>query len=218
MALEEMYNSRISRNQQDSQEFLHLIHEALSLEDTRLKKQDPNPEKFVVPPNPFEGELSTQIKCQRCNFTTPWKKEPFTELSVAVPSKAPPLRKEVTLIAVELYVIRVFRITYHNRFDPRLRMSLLYRPKYALRTRTNTNKTRPPPPRNNPSPLHIKSSKTVYRTNRSRHRQNQSPLPNRMETPQSPRHKNYNHLPSSTSSSHTSRPQRVRTRLRSRPQ
>lgn len=90
MALEEMYNSRISRNQQDSQEFLHLIHEALSLEDTRLKKQHSDSEKFLIPPNPFEGELSTQIKCQRCDFTTPWKKEPFTELSVAVPSKVPP--------------------------------------------------------------------------------------------------------------------------------
>ena len=86
--LEAMYKSRISRNQQDSQEFLHLIHEALSLEDTKLKKQHPNPETLRIPGNPFEGELSTQIKCQRCGFTTPWKKEVFTELSVAVPSKA----------------------------------------------------------------------------------------------------------------------------------
>jgi len=87
IALEDMYNSRISRNQQDSQEFLHFIHEALSLEDTRLKKHHPNPETLHFPPNPFEGELSTQITCQQCNFTTPWKKEAFTELSVAVPSK-----------------------------------------------------------------------------------------------------------------------------------
>jgi hypothetical protein len=87
VALEFMYNTRISRNQQDSQEFLHLIHEALSLEDTRLKKQYPGNEKLIIPPNPFEGELSAQIECQRCGFVTPWKKEAFTELSVAVPSK-----------------------------------------------------------------------------------------------------------------------------------
>jgi len=86
-ALEQMYNSRISRNQQDSQEFLHLIHEALSLEDTNLKKLSQNPDSLRIGPNPFEGELSTQITCQRCGFLTPWKKEVFTELSVAVPSK-----------------------------------------------------------------------------------------------------------------------------------
>jgi ubiquitin C-terminal hydrolase len=104
IALEQMYQSRISRNQQDSQEFLHLIHEALSLEDTKLKKQvqsentddekekpDPDTEStgITIPINPFEGDLSTQIECRRCGFITPWKKEPFTELSVAVPSKVP---------------------------------------------------------------------------------------------------------------------------------
>lgn len=98
-ALERMYNSVMSRNQQDSQEFLHLITEALSLEDTYLKKQykeshqtedsnDPS-EELHIPPNPFEGDLSTQIECQRCSFKTPWKKEPFTELSVAVPAQVP---------------------------------------------------------------------------------------------------------------------------------
>jgi hypothetical protein len=86
LALEDLYNARISRNQQDSQEFLHLIHEALDLEDTKLKKEaeDGN---LQIPPNPFQGALSTQITCQRCEFTTPWKKESFTELSLAVPSK-----------------------------------------------------------------------------------------------------------------------------------
>jgi hypothetical protein len=90
VALEFMYNTRISRNQQDSQEFLHLIHEALSLEDTRLKKQHPGNEKLIISPNPFEGEVSAQIECQRCGFITPWKKAAFTELSVAVPSKVSP--------------------------------------------------------------------------------------------------------------------------------
>ena len=89
-ALEGMYDSRISRDQQDSQEFLHLIHEALLEEDTQIRKRHPENEKLVIPPNPFEGELSTQIQCQRCKFTTQWKKEAFTELSVAVPSKVPP--------------------------------------------------------------------------------------------------------------------------------
>jgi hypothetical protein len=82
-----MYNSRVSRNQQDSQEFLHLIHEALSLEDAKRKKIHADPESLHIPGNPFEGELSTQVNCKRCGFTTPWKKEAFTELSVAVPSK-----------------------------------------------------------------------------------------------------------------------------------
>ena len=82
-----MYKTRISRNQQDSQEFLHLIHEALSLEDSTIKKSLPENTPSTFPPNPFEGELSTQIKCQRCNLLTPWKKEAFTELSVAVPAK-----------------------------------------------------------------------------------------------------------------------------------
>jgi hypothetical protein len=87
-ALEELYNSRINRNQQDCQEFLHLIHEALDLEDKKIKKQHPKPETLQIPSNPFEGELSSQIQCQRCGFLTPWKKELFTELSVSVPSNA----------------------------------------------------------------------------------------------------------------------------------
>jgi hypothetical protein len=86
LALENLYNSRISRNQQDSQEFLHLIHEALDTEDQNLKKRAGN-ETLVIPPNPFEGTLATQITCLRCAFTTPSKKEAFTELSLAVPSK-----------------------------------------------------------------------------------------------------------------------------------
>jgi hypothetical protein len=90
-ALEELYNSRINRNQQDSQEFLHLIHEALDLEDKNLKKLHSSPETLQIPANPFEGELSSQIQCQQCRFLTPWKKEPFTELSVCVPSKVPDL-------------------------------------------------------------------------------------------------------------------------------
>jgi hypothetical protein len=88
-----MYNSRISRNQQDCQEFLHLIHETLSLEDTKLKKRNSDPEfNLQIRGNPFEGTLSTQIKCRRCGFTTPWKKEVFTELSVAVPPKVTTLQ------------------------------------------------------------------------------------------------------------------------------
>jgi ubiquitin C-terminal hydrolase len=93
--LEDLYNSRINRNQQDCQEFLHLIHEALDLEDKKIKKQHPAPDTLQIPPNPFEGELSSQIQCQRCGFLTPWKKESFTELSVSVPSK-------VSLLAINV--------------------------------------------------------------------------------------------------------------------
>jgi len=96
LALESLYNSRISRNQQDSQEFLHLIHEALDREDTMLKKEDGR-QDLRISPNPFQGALSTQITCQRCGFTTPWKKESFTELSLAVPSKVPSKTNSLSL-------------------------------------------------------------------------------------------------------------------------
>jgi len=86
-ALENLYKLRISRNQQDSQEFLHLIFEALDREDTILKKAHADSETLKLAENPFTGELSTQITCQSCGFHSSWKKEAFTELSVAVPSK-----------------------------------------------------------------------------------------------------------------------------------
>jgi len=89
LALESLCNSRISRNQQDSQEFLHLIHEALDLEDTKLKQEEGS-QDLQIPQNPFQGALSTQITCVRCGFTTRWKNESFTELSLAVPSKVLP--------------------------------------------------------------------------------------------------------------------------------
>jgi uncharacterized UBP type Zn finger protein len=101
IALEHIYSSRISRNQQDSHEFLHFIHEALSREETQLKKRHSNLVDLGIPSNPFEGEMSTQIICQRCGFVTPWKKEAFTELSVAVPSKV--FRIRSMLMTVELF-------------------------------------------------------------------------------------------------------------------
>lgn len=101
MAMEDIYNSRISRNQQDSQEFLHFIHEALSLEDVQFKKRHPDTVNPEVLSNPFEGEMSTQIACRQCGFVTPWKREVFTELSVAVPSKVYLVRS--MLMAVELF-------------------------------------------------------------------------------------------------------------------
>ena len=113
MALEDMYKTRISRSQQDSQEFLHLIHEALDKEDTRIKKHYPEQERPHIARNPFEGELSTQIKCRRCGFVTPWKKEAFTELSVAVPSKVFSLRGCV-LMTVALYTTGVSGFSYHH--------------------------------------------------------------------------------------------------------
>ena len=106
-ALEELYNSRINRNQQDCQEFLHLIHEALDLEDKKIKKRHPTPDTLQIPPNPCEGELSSQIQCQRCGFLTPWKKEPFTELSVSVPSK-------VSLLLVKAHDSG--RVLYQNAY------------------------------------------------------------------------------------------------------
>jgi hypothetical protein len=101
IALEIIYNSRISRNQQDSQEFLHFIHEALSLEDIQFKKQHPDLANLGVPSNPFEGEMSTQITCKICGFVTPWKREAFIELSVSVPSKVYHIRSMLT--TVELF-------------------------------------------------------------------------------------------------------------------
>jgi len=86
-AVENLYKLRISRNQQDSQEFLHLIFEALDREDDILKKTYAETKPLKLAENPFTGELSTQITCQSCGFRSPWKKEAFTELSVAVPSK-----------------------------------------------------------------------------------------------------------------------------------
>jgi len=101
-ALENLYKLRISRNQQDSQEFLHLIFEALDKEDTILKKIEGDTHPVNLLQLPFAGELSMQIKCQRCGFRSPWKNEAFTELSVAVPSKVFSQSQFVWLIIVEL--------------------------------------------------------------------------------------------------------------------
>jgi hypothetical protein len=84
IALEAIQRNRISRNQQDSQEFLHLIHESLALEETRFKKLFPDTQ---FPENPFEGAYSTSIMCGTCGWESPWKREKFTELPLIVPQK-----------------------------------------------------------------------------------------------------------------------------------
>lgn len=110
-ALERAFQTRISRNQQDAQEFLQIVLERLcdeyhAAERARNRsldsEQTQNGEVVEVRSSaastevsvgtnegfPFEGHIESQIQCQRCGFKTKPSVTTFVSLTLNVPQKS----------------------------------------------------------------------------------------------------------------------------------
>lgn len=116
-ALERAFNTRISRNQQDAQEFLQIVLERLCDEYTASEKarkraahgstlsdaapvdqsangtvgQDLGRVEAKVGDSdafPFEGRIESQIQCQHCGFRTKPSATTFVSLTLNVPQKS----------------------------------------------------------------------------------------------------------------------------------
>lgn len=108
-SLERAYQTRISRNQQDAQEFLQIVLERLSdefkageqarirrddgeeanpdAEEKRSLRRDSLPRGVVAGSDgfPFEGRLESQIQCMYCGFKTKPSISTFVSLTLNVP-------------------------------------------------------------------------------------------------------------------------------------
>ncbi|OCT49028.1 Ubiquitin carboxyl-terminal hydrolase 16 [Cladophialophora carrionii] len=113
-ALERAFNTRISRNQQDAQEFLQIVLERLcdeyhAAQRARLRSENPDhTEETDITDSkpsgstraltevtvgtsegfPFEGRIESQIQCQRCGFRTKPTATTFVSLTLNVPQKS----------------------------------------------------------------------------------------------------------------------------------
>lgn len=112
-ALERAFQTRISRNQQDAQEFLQIVLERLCDEyhaaQKARKKPDfqleqnghvdtPKPAGTNIPLSqvtvgtnegfPFEGRIESQITCMRCGYKTKPSATTFVSLTLNVPQKS----------------------------------------------------------------------------------------------------------------------------------
>ena len=115
-ALERAFRTRISRNQQDAQEFLQIVLERLCDEYHAAEKArkrageatiesgpvDERDDKLSVPNGvfkaavsvasnegfPFEGRIESQIQCQHCGFKTKPSATTFVSLTLNVPQKS----------------------------------------------------------------------------------------------------------------------------------
>ena len=117
-SLERAFNTRISRNQQDAQEFLQIVLERLGDEYTAaenarkraeqktLHAEGPAADEAPEPESsredlarkearvgdkdafPFEGRIETQIQCQYCGFKTKPSATTFVSLTLNVPQKS----------------------------------------------------------------------------------------------------------------------------------
>src|ERR1700744_3448501 len=113
-ALERAFNTRISRNQQDAQEFLQIVLERLcdeyhAAQRARLRFENPRqPDETTIAERkpagassaltevtvganegfPFEGRIESQIQCQRCSFRTKPSVTTFVSLTLNVPQKS----------------------------------------------------------------------------------------------------------------------------------
>ncbi|ODQ63615.1 cysteine proteinase, partial [Nadsonia fulvescens var. elongata DSM 6958] len=94
--LEYIYKSRISRNQHDAHELLHLILETLDNEHELAKKNldvllkpddDDNADLTSMPAFSFEGSTVDQIRCSRCGYIPPSISSTFLVLSLMVPQR-----------------------------------------------------------------------------------------------------------------------------------
>lgn len=107
-ALEQAYNTRISRNQQDAQEFLQIVLERLSDEfkagqvarrrmqdqlepnaedEKSLERVESRPVGAVAGADgfPFEGRIESKIQCMYCGFETKPAVSTFVSLTLNVP-------------------------------------------------------------------------------------------------------------------------------------
>ncbi len=113
-ALEKAFQTRISRNQQDAQEFLQIVLERLcdeyhAAENARIRharsqlpvEDDDSPTTQSSPTAertearvggndgfPFEGRIESQIQCQHCGFRTKPSATTFVSLTLNVPQKS----------------------------------------------------------------------------------------------------------------------------------
>ncbi|KAG9772757.1 Ubiquitin carboxyl-terminal hydrolase 16 [Exophiala dermatitidis] len=115
-ALERAFRTRISRNQQDAQEFLQILLERLCDEYHAAQRArlafsrpptngQPGGQEAVEKPAgltptlsevtvgtsdgfPFEGRIESQIQCQRCGFRTKPSATTFVSLTLNVPQKS----------------------------------------------------------------------------------------------------------------------------------
>ena len=116
-ALERAFNTRISRNQQDAQEFLQIVLERLCDEYTASEKARARANQQVLPTNvseiggeadeptrkdlnqveariggkeafPFEGRIESQIQCVHCGFKTKPSATTFVSLTLNVPQRS----------------------------------------------------------------------------------------------------------------------------------
>ncbi|KIW97510.1 uncharacterized protein Z519_01094 [Cladophialophora bantiana CBS 173.52] len=115
-ALERAFNTRISRNQQDAQEFLQIVLERLcdeyhAAQRARLRFANPSQSEDTEDPSadskpsptaramtevtigaregfPFEGRIESHIQCQRCGFETKPSVTTFVSLTLNVPQKS----------------------------------------------------------------------------------------------------------------------------------
>ncbi|KIW10566.1 hypothetical protein PV08_11530 [Exophiala spinifera] len=113
-ALERAFQTRISRNQQDAQEFLQIVLERLcdeyhAAQRARLRFANPEQGEIGEPLErkttglapalsevsvgtnegfPFEGRMESQIQCMRCGFRTKPSVTTFVSLTLNVPMKS----------------------------------------------------------------------------------------------------------------------------------
>ncbi|KAI9887340.1 MAG: hypothetical protein M1823_000856 [Watsoniomyces obsoletus] len=112
-ALERAFRQRISRQQQDAQEFLQIVVERLNEEyqasreqqpsapnmveggsASMIKRQEGSPDDDVKTENdledefPFEGVLESQVQCQTCGFRPKPTMSKFVSLTLHVPQES----------------------------------------------------------------------------------------------------------------------------------
>lgn len=85
--------------QQDSHELLRCLLDGLSIEESSLRKKldvSDDSEKPTLIDSVFGGEVSSTVSCSECGHSSKVY-EPFLDLSLPVPSKKPPQRKQQTI-------------------------------------------------------------------------------------------------------------------------
>ena len=88
IALEVAYSSRLSRHQQDAQEFLQLIVEKLVEEhSSRMKAAGIEASDMDSRTLPLEGKLESHIECLTCHYRPPPRSSTFLTLSLNVPQR-----------------------------------------------------------------------------------------------------------------------------------
>lgn len=106
--LERVFNSRISRTQQDAHEFLQVVAETLAEESRGMRQlrpaadedsgvvitaassdngQDEDDDDDDENAMPLEGKLRSEIECQTCRFKPTPKISTFVVLTLPVPQK-----------------------------------------------------------------------------------------------------------------------------------